>query len=168
MEFWSSGMGTGFAEFCEEQRRALQFKNLPDLAVGRAWWDNWMIYNAKRHGIPVIDATKMVLAVHQNHDYSHCKGGLKEAYFEGPEVRKNLSYVRNGKVLMTIRDAEWIIENGKIKFAFNRLGRHVIQSPLLFPLFRWPVKAIKAVLKPAIKIPWVKGWLDHLFGAEKR
>ena len=51
------------------------FSGIPDLAVGRAGWDNWMIYYASRQGWQVIDATPSVMIIHQNHDYSHLPGG---------------------------------------------------------------------------------------------
>lgn len=52
-----------------------QFARLPDFAIGRAGWDNWMIYYAKVQGWPVIDATASVTVIHQDHDYSHLPGG---------------------------------------------------------------------------------------------
>ena len=51
------------------------FENMPSFAVGRPAWDNWMVYEARRRQIPVIDATDAILAVHQNHDYSHTSEG---------------------------------------------------------------------------------------------
>lgn len=132
-----------------------QFGNIPDLAVGRAWWDNWMIYNSKRSFIPVIDGTRMVLAVHQNHDYSHCKGGLQEAYHDGPEVQNNLSYVKGGEIRMTIEDAEWIADNGKIKFACNRLRHHIYYLPFIFPLLKWPVAFLRLCWRGAKRIAGV-------------
>ena len=51
------------------------FENIPSFAVGRPAWDNWMVYEARRRQIPVIDATDAILAVHQNHDYSHTSEG---------------------------------------------------------------------------------------------
>ena len=30
---------------------------MPDFAIGRAGWDNWMIYHARQQGWPVIDGT---------------------------------------------------------------------------------------------------------------
>jgi hypothetical protein len=140
-----------------------QYSNIPDLAVGRAWWDNWMIYNTKRNFIPLIDGTKMVLAVHQNHDYSHCKGGLDEAYHKGPEVQKNLSYVDNGNIEMTIDDAEWVFIHGRMKIAFNRSWRHFNQLPVIMPCFKWPVKIIRMILKPAQKISWINKLFEIMF-----
>lgn len=45
--------------------------DIPPLALGRYVWDNWLIYGARALGIPVIDATPVVTAVHQDHDYGH-------------------------------------------------------------------------------------------------
>ena len=31
------------------------FAEIPEFAIGRAGWDNWMIYQARRQGWPVVD-----------------------------------------------------------------------------------------------------------------
>ena len=46
--------------------------NLPEFAVGRVGWDNWLIYNIRSLKIPVIDATSVISAIHQNHNFSTC------------------------------------------------------------------------------------------------
>ena len=51
------------------------YADIPDFIIGRAGWDNWMIYKARHEGWPVIDCTPSVTIVHQNHDYSHLPGG---------------------------------------------------------------------------------------------
>ncbi len=51
------------------------FNEMPDFAIGRAGWDNWMIYHARQHGWPVIDGTPALMVIHQSHDYSHLPGG---------------------------------------------------------------------------------------------
>ncbi len=48
---------------------------MPPLAVGRFWWDNWLIWKARSLGAPVVDASAVVTIVHQNHDYSHTTYG---------------------------------------------------------------------------------------------
>jgi hypothetical protein len=59
------------------------FTEMPDFAIGRPGWDNWMIFHARKKGWPAIDATPDVMIVHQNHDYAHLGGvppyGLAEA-----------------------------------------------------------------------------------------
>lgn len=65
-----------------------RLENLPPFAVGRPGWDNWFIFNARQAGTPVVDATEVVTAVHQNHDYGHIpkKSGKRWA---GPEATQN-------------------------------------------------------------------------------
>jgi hypothetical protein len=48
---------------------------MPPLAVGRFWWDNWLVWKVRAMGAPVVDASAVVTAVHQNHDYSHTTYG---------------------------------------------------------------------------------------------
>ena len=44
------------------------FKNIPKFAIGRWGWDNWLIWNMRRKGIPIIDGTNMIDVIHQNHE----------------------------------------------------------------------------------------------------
>ena len=61
---------------------------LPEMALGRFWWDNWLIWKAHAVGAAVVDATAVVLAIHQNHDHSHYAGG-REAMLAGEEAARN-------------------------------------------------------------------------------
>jgi hypothetical protein len=45
--------------------------NLPPMLVGRPAWDNYMIYDARKKRIKLIDLSKSNMVIHQNHDYSH-------------------------------------------------------------------------------------------------
>ena len=56
------------------------FANIPDFAVGRAGWDNWMLFWARWQHWPLVDATSAITLVHQNHDYRHLPGGLKHFF----------------------------------------------------------------------------------------
>ncbi len=64
------------------------FRDMPDFAIGRAGWDNWMIYKARRAGWPVIDGTPSVFIIHQNHDYHHLPGGVP--HYRQPETFENI------------------------------------------------------------------------------
>ena len=77
---------------------------LPPFAVGRPGWDNWFIYRARSLGIPVIDATRVVTAIHQNHDYAHVKQATDGAS-EGPEAEDNRKLIGGWEYFFTIRDA---------------------------------------------------------------
>jgi hypothetical protein len=65
------------------------YAHVPPLALGRAWFDQWLIKDALLHGIPVVDVTKIARAIHQQHDYGHIAGGQRGAY-AGEEARHNL------------------------------------------------------------------------------
>jgi hypothetical protein len=67
------------------------FGELPEFAIGRPGYDPWLIWKAADLGAQVVDATELVLAVHQRHDYSHV-GGRKVA-FRGPEAEANAAIV---------------------------------------------------------------------------
>jgi len=66
------------------------FKNnldlkMPEFAIGRATWDNWLIYYCSSKNIPVIDGT-LFQTIHPNHDYSHVKSLSKGSGFKGEEA----------------------------------------------------------------------------------
>ena len=60
------------------------FTDIPDFAIGRAGWDNWMIYHARQQKWPVIDATPAVRIIHQNHNYSHLPDG--KPHYDHPRI----------------------------------------------------------------------------------
>lgn len=72
------------------------FTNLPPFAVGRPYWDNWMIYSARKLGLPVVDVTMPIHAIHQNHRYAHVTGGIGDTWY-GPEADANNEFVGNDK-----------------------------------------------------------------------
>ncbi|MFN0132397.1 MAG: hypothetical protein ACKVW3_07705 [Phycisphaerales bacterium] len=69
--------------------RGSRLRELPPFAVGRPGWDNWYCDRALSLGLPLIDLTDALLAVHQNHDYSHIKGGGGKRH-DGPDSRRNI------------------------------------------------------------------------------
>ncbi len=66
------------------------YRDVPPLAIGRAWFDQWLIKDARKQGIPVVDVTPLARAIHQNHDYAHIAGGQRGAYW-GEEARRSLA-----------------------------------------------------------------------------
>ena len=63
---------------------------MPEFAIGRAGWDNWMIYKALKNGWHVIDATPSLMVIHQNHDYSHLPGGVPHYDLEETKINAAL------------------------------------------------------------------------------
>jgi hypothetical protein len=81
-------------------------KGLLPLALGRVGWDNWLIWHARSKGAAVIDASDVVMAIHQNHDYSHHPGG-EEAVWRGEEARRNRELIGDWYRLLTVEDANY-------------------------------------------------------------
>ncbi len=75
------------------------YTQIPDFAIGRPSWDNWMIYHACERGWPVIDLTPSLMVIHQNHGYGHLPGGtwggLEEssANLEAAGGRRHLYFI---------------------------------------------------------------------------
>ncbi len=93
-----------------------QFRDIPPLVVGRAGWDNWIIYHTRRMKIPVIDATKVITAVHQNHDYSHHPAG-KAGVWGGAEARQNRTLAGGHRHVFNIHDSDWVLSSRGIRRA---------------------------------------------------
>lgn len=92
--------------------RAL-FREMPDFAIGRAGWDNWMIYHARRQGWPVVDGTPSLMAIHQSHDYSHLPGG--RPHYEHPESQRNQSLAGGANHMYMVLDSDLQLRDGKLR-----------------------------------------------------
>jgi hypothetical protein len=66
------------------------FTDMPSFAIGRAGWDNWMIFQARQNHWPVIDATHDLMVIHQSHDYSHLPGGVPHYDLEETKINAQL------------------------------------------------------------------------------
>jgi hypothetical protein len=109
------------------------YTEVPDFVIGRAGWDNWMIYKARKSGFPAIDATHDVLVVHQNHDYSHLPGG--RPHYDHPETDENIR-LAGGRPMtrFTLLDTDKRLVDGKLlpqKLDRARLWRRIETWPLL-------------------------------------
>jgi hypothetical protein len=84
--------------------------DIPGFAVGRAAWDNWMIWSAKNMGAVVVDATPSVVAIHSNHSYAHLstRGGQDWAW-NGPEASRNRELAGGWDFIFSLHDADRIL-----------------------------------------------------------
>jgi hypothetical protein len=60
--------GVGCMDYFAFERGLI--RDFPDFALGRGRWDSFLPYQARAQGAWFVDATGVVLAVHQNHDYA--------------------------------------------------------------------------------------------------
>lgn len=108
------------------------FGDVPEFAVGRARWDNWMIFHARVQKMPVIDATPSVMVIHQNHDYSHLPGG--QTHYKLPESNENLKLAGGRRNVFQLDDASHVLANGqlkKMKLTWRRFWREFEIWPLI-------------------------------------
>ena len=89
------------------------YKDIPNFTIGRAGWDNWMIYKARKEGWAVIDCTPSIMIVHQSHDYSHLPDG--KPHYEHPETNENIRLAGGqSNIRYTILDSTHQLANGKL------------------------------------------------------
>jgi hypothetical protein len=81
------------------------FESLPPFLVGRAGYDNWLVWRARQEG-PVVDATEAIGAIHQAHTYEHVAGGKEEAYY-GQEAAENVALAGGRSRIFTLHDASY-------------------------------------------------------------
>jgi len=130
---------------------------LPSLAVGRPGWDCWFIYHARRIGMPVIDASRAVMPIHQNHDYSHVpkkSGGTKDGKeWVGPEAARQRELIGESTHYFTSLDATHLLTDRGVVLALdsvhlrNRWYRWPVLNPAIAPVFSLLDKAVPRALK---------------------
>jgi hypothetical protein len=91
--------------------RGLLYQQVPPFAVGRPGYDNWLIWKVRSIGVPVVDVTQVVLAIHQNHDYSHHPGGEK-GFWQGVEAQQNYALLGKGHFATTDNATHRLTPNG--------------------------------------------------------
>ncbi len=92
----------------------------PDFTIGRVAWDNWMIYHARTTFSLAVDASRDVLAVHQNHDYSH----IPEKTLRGTEAAKaNLAKAGGRRCIYNTLDTNRELVEGRLRLPRLRLVR---------------------------------------------
>lgn len=88
------------------------FREIPEFAIGRAGWDNWMIYHARQQGWRVVDATPSLLVIHQEHHYNHLPGG--QPHFNLEESQLNMALAGGSHTMYTVLDSDWQLIDGKL------------------------------------------------------
>lgn len=142
------------------------FTSIPDFAVGRAGWDNWMLFEARRRRWPLVDATERVLAVHQEHDYRHLPGG--QPHYRLPESDENVRLAGGGRAILTQADTDWVLGiKGPVRrgWSVRRGLREIELLPVLH--FGSPLLAVLTYTLFHPRRAWgeLRGWLAYKFGA---
>jgi hypothetical protein len=137
---------------------------IPPFALGRTAWDNWLMFRARALRVPLIDATRVVTVVHQDHDYLHVPSGKtsvaydkldngkvgipstiteKKAWewsYKGVESERNRQL--SGEKMLGFLDATWSLtpdglqRNTHFLYLRRRISTLAVLHPSLRPLFK--------------------------------
>ena len=102
------------------------YRDVPPFAVGRVYWDHWMVWQARSMKVPVVDASADVLAIHQDHDYAYHPRGLPGVKTDA-ESKRNRALAGGQMHLYTIDHATHRLVDGRIE---DKPGRWLM--PLTF------------------------------------
>jgi len=116
------------------------FPDILPFAIGRTAWDCWLVYQARHCGIPVVDATNKIWAIHQNHGYkidAHRDGDWN---WDEKEIKLNLELSHG--LFRDISNATHRIKNNRI----YKRNIYLFAEPSIFFLKKL-LKKIKAYFK---------------------
>ncbi len=89
------------------------YQDIPNFTIGRAGWDNWMIYKARQKKWSVIDCTRSVMIVHQSHDYSHLPDA--KPHYEHPDTDENIRLAGGqANIRYTVLNSTYQLIDGKL------------------------------------------------------
>jgi hypothetical protein len=80
------------------------YPTVPEFAIGRLWFDHWLIKAVRLQKLPVIDASWIAPLLHQRHDYNHVAGGAEQVW-RGKEAERNFQLyggVRHSSTLLDV------------------------------------------------------------------
>jgi hypothetical protein len=88
--------------------KGLYLRKIPPFVIGRVNWDNWLVWFADCAGARVIDASRAVVAIHQNHDYSYHPQG-EAGVWHDTQSQRNFQLAGGHKHLRTIANARFLL-----------------------------------------------------------
>ena len=108
------------------------FTSIPPFAIGRSGWDNWMFYEARVKGWKLINCSKAINIIHQDHDYAHLPNGLP--HYRQPESAENVKAAGGKRTIFTLLDCDHELdENGELRrVPMNK--KKLLREMEIFPL----------------------------------
>jgi hypothetical protein len=94
-------------------------RQFPTFALGRGRWDTYLAYKARELGALFVDASSVVMAVHQNHDYDYPAGVVGNR--DKSLMRPLPGWIANAK--LATRDERATLGNADRKLTRWRLKR---------------------------------------------
>lgn len=137
---------------------------VPNFVVGRPKWDSWFVYRARSRGLAVIDATRVNMVIHQNHDYTHVPERVTGKRWEGPEGDHNIRLVGGRDHVFTLLDATHFLTPRLLLPAWDvaHLQRRWRTLPILKPKTKFFVRVVNGLISRARRLAqWIKSHLGN-------
>jgi hypothetical protein len=99
--------------------KGLYYRQIPEFLIGRPGWDNWLLWFAGECGVPVVDVSAAVCAVHQNHDYSYHPDGEKGVW-QGEEAQENYRLLDGNRKFRTLDSATYLLDSNGLRTNYKR------------------------------------------------
>lgn len=144
------------------------FGDIPDFAVGRAGWDNWMLYQTRYQGWRLVDATPSITVIHQNHDYAHLPGGV--IHYRQPETDDNIKLAGGRRSIFNATDSRFLLTEEGLKrkpLNWKSFWREVEIFPLIKLHSRWLGWLSFALFHPVLAYKELRGWLIYKLNKNK-
>jgi len=87
------------------------YESMPDFVLGRTAFDNWLLWFAVHQGVPLVDATGQVRAVHQSHSFATDWAKVVKS----AEAARNRQLAGRWPLTYTPADATHRIESGAVR-----------------------------------------------------
>ncbi len=84
------------------------FTDLLPLVIGRVGWDCYLLWLARQRGIPLVDASPVITAVHQNHDYAYHPQG-EYGVWHDEQAQRNIALAGGMRNMFTMDDAAHLL-----------------------------------------------------------
>lgn len=134
--------------------RRESFDDLPPFIVGRASWDNALIYLARMKGLQIINNNIVPLVIHQNHRYLPQQRSALG--WSGPEKEENIRLAGGRGNLLDLSDAtHWFNGREIRKIGLNpkRTKKYLV---IFLKLIFYRFKAIKKQLQRVEEISYIR------------
>ena len=121
-----------------------------------------MIYRTRCLGWPAVNATSSIMAIHQNHDYSHLPGNQPPYHL--PETDLNIRLAGGRRTIFKVPDASHELRDGQLRpvpLSWRRFWREVE----IFPQVKLHSLRLAwltfAIFHPVLAYGEVRGWLSY-------
>ena len=108
------------------------FTSIPPFAIGRSGWDNWMFYEARLKGWKLINCSKVINIIHQDHDYAHLPNGLP--HYRQPESAENVKAAGGKRTIFTLLDCDYELDKSGALRRVPMNKKKLLREMEIFPL----------------------------------